>query len=201
MGKKEKKSKELRGKKNKHKFSEPLLKKLEEAGLDTQNLIFCCTGDMDNDACYRSAWLSFDEKGFYVAYGTEKLVKSKRKKHVEPEFTVEEIIATPIEDIDLLETERYVSTGRLVAVRNGEQRSVVRFSVGKLGQFDNLTKAFNSFKEKVKRKFLHRQNPKKRNAKNAASLVPTVRTSAKSAARIQPLRFVFSSFSAAIFRR
>ena len=79
MGKKEKKNKSQRNEKNKHKFPEPLLKKLEEAGLDTKNLIFCCTGDMDNDACYRSAWLSFDEKGLYVAYGTEKLVKAKHQ--------------------------------------------------------------------------------------------------------------------------
>ena len=93
MGKKEKKNKPQRNEKNKHKFPEPLLKKLEEAGLDTKNLIFCCTGDMDNDACYRSAWLSFDKKGLYVAYGTEKLVKAKHKKHVEPSYTVEEITA------------------------------------------------------------------------------------------------------------
>ena len=172
MGKKEKKSKELHGKKNKHKFPEPLLKKLEEAGLDTKNLIFCCTGDMDNDACFRSAWLSFDEKGFYVAYGKEELVKSKRKKRVEPEFTVEEIIATPIEDIDSLETERYVSTGRLVAVKNGEQRSVVRFSVGKLGQFDNLTKAFNSFKEKGEAEIPSSAEPEEKKCKKCGKPCP-----------------------------
>ena len=63
MGKKEKKSRKPFSEKNKHKFPEPLLKKLEEAGLDTKNLIFCCSGDMDNDACYRNAWISFDEKG------------------------------------------------------------------------------------------------------------------------------------------
>ncbi|MBR2868844.1 MAG: ABC transporter ATP-binding protein [Clostridia bacterium] len=148
MGKKPKRDKSPQIEKNRHKFPELLLKKLEEAGLCTENLIFCCTGDMDNDACYRSAWLSFDEKGLYIAYGTEELMKIKGKKHIEPKYTVEEIVAIPIEDIDKLETERYVSTGRLISVKDGVQTSLVKFSIGRIGQFDNLMKAFNSFKEK-----------------------------------------------------
>ena len=148
MGKREKINKPPFFEKNKHKFPEKLLKELENAGLLTEKLIFCCSGDMDNDACYRNAWLSFDEKGLYIAYGTEEITKVKGKKHVEPKFTVDEIISIPLEDVDKLETERYVSTGRLVAVKDGEQSSLVRFSIGKIGQFDNLTKAFNSFKEK-----------------------------------------------------
>ena len=148
MGKKAKRGKSPQIGKNKHKFPEPLLKKLEEAGLCTESLIFCCTGDMDNDACYRSAWISFDEKGLYIAYGTEELTKIKGKKYVEPKYTVEEIVAIPIEDVDKLETERYVSTGRLISVKDGVQTSLVRFSIGRIGQFDNLMKAFNSFKEK-----------------------------------------------------
>ena len=67
MARKEKKSKSHHAEKNKHKFSDILLNELEKAGLSTENLIFCCSGDMDNDACYRSAWFSFDEKGLYIA--------------------------------------------------------------------------------------------------------------------------------------
>ncbi len=172
MGKKEKKSNHSHSSKNKHKFSEPLLKKLEEAGLNTKDLIFCCTGDMDNDACYRSAWLSFDEKGFYIAYGKEELAKTKRKKRVETRFTVEEITAIPIEDIDSLETERYVSTGRLVAVKNGEQSSLVRFSVSKLSQFDNLTKAFNSLKEKGEAEIPSSAEPEEKKCKKCGKPCP-----------------------------
>ena len=63
MGKKKDKFSKL-PKPEKGKFPKPLLKVLEEAGLSTEKLIYCCTGDMDNDACYCSAWLSFDEKDF-----------------------------------------------------------------------------------------------------------------------------------------
>ena len=172
MARKEKKSKSHHAEKNKHKFSDILLNELEKAGLSTENLIFCCSGDMDNDACYRSAWLSFDEKGLYIAYGTEELTKIKGKKHVEPKFTVEEIVSIPIDDIDSLETERYVSTGRLIAVKNGDQSSLVRFSVGKIGQFDNLTKAFNSFKEKGEAEIPTSAEPEEKKCKKCGKPCP-----------------------------
>ncbi len=172
MARKEKKSKSPHAPKNKHRFSEGLLRELEKAGLFTKNLIFCCTGDMDNDACYRSAWLSFDERGLYIAYGTEELLKIKGKKHVEPKFTVEEIVSIPIDDIDTLETERYVSTGRLIAVKDGEQTSLVRFSVGKIGQFDNLTKAFNSFKEKGEAEIPTSAEPEEKKCKKCGKPCP-----------------------------
>ncbi len=133
----------------KGKFPKPLLRVLEEAGLATENLIYCCTGDMDNDACYCSAWLSFDDKGFYIALGDEEIVKTKRKsgKRIpEPKYTVREIQSIPMEDIDSLEAERYVSTGRLILKKDGEQISLVRFSIGKIAQIENLIRAFNSYK-------------------------------------------------------
>lgn len=133
----------------KGKFPKPLLEKLEQAGLSTKNLIFCCTGDMDDEACYCSAWLSFDEKGVYIALGEEEIVKSRRKsRRIEPKFTVNEIQSIPIEDIDSLETERYVSTGRLIMKKDGEQIGLIRFSIGRIAQFENFVRAFNSYKNK-----------------------------------------------------
>ncbi|MEE1012484.1 MAG: ABC transporter transmembrane domain-containing protein, partial [Acutalibacteraceae bacterium] len=133
----------------KGKFPKPFLRVLEDAGLSTKNLIYCCTGDMDNEACYCSAWLSFDEKGFYVALGDEEIVRSKRKSQItEPKYTVSEIRSIPLDDVDSLEAERYVSTGRLIIKKDGEQISVVRFSIGKIAQFENFVRAFNSYKEK-----------------------------------------------------
>lgn len=133
----------------KGKFSPLLLEELEKAGLSTKNLIFCCSGDMDNEACYCSAWLSFDEKGLYLALGEEEAIKPKKGKHKpEPKFIVNEIRSIPLEDIDSLETERYVSTGRLLIKKDGEQTSLVRFSIGKIAQFENFVRAFNSYKSK-----------------------------------------------------
>ncbi len=157
----------------KGKFQKSVLEKLEQAGLSTKNLIFCCTGDMDNDACYCSAWLSFDEKGLYIALGDEELVKTKRKSHrPEPKITVNEIQSIPIEDLDSLETERYVSTGRLVMKKDGEQISLVRFSIGKIAQFENFVRAFNSYKEKGEAEIPTSAEPQEKSCKKCGKPCP-----------------------------
>ena len=127
-------------------FPKPLCDALNEKGLSTEGLIFSCTGDMDGERCFRNSWLFFDKNGLYIATGTEKIVKSKRK-HIEPEFKVEEIQAIPAEDIDSLETERYSSTGRLIMSSNGEQKGLTYFSIGLIGEFDKFVRAFNTMKE------------------------------------------------------
>ena len=93
----------------KWKFPEPLIAELNKAGLKTDGLIFCCSGDMDNDGCYKDSWLCFDGKGLYIAVGTQTVKQSKNKrKKLEAEYSVEKMRSVPIEDIDSLSTERYV---------------------------------------------------------------------------------------------
>ncbi|MBQ7838826.1 MAG: ABC transporter ATP-binding protein [Clostridia bacterium] len=157
----------------KGKFPKPLLDALENAGLSTRNLIFCCTGDMDNEACYCGAWLCFDEKGFYMAFGEEEIVKSKRKhRKNEPKFNISEIRSIPIEEIDSLETERYVSTGRLIMKNDGEQISLVRFSIGRIAQFENLVRAFNSYKEKGEAEIPASAEPEEKKCKKCGKPCP-----------------------------
>lgn len=157
----------------KGKFPKPLLDALENAGLSTRNLIFCCTGDMDNEACYCGAWLCFDEKGFYMAFGEEEIVKSKRKyRKIEPKFNISEIRSIPIEEIDSLETERYVSTGRLIMKKDGEQISLVRFSIGRIAQFENLVRAFNSYKEKGEAEIPASAEPEEKTCKKCGKPCP-----------------------------
>ncbi len=157
----------------KGKFPKPLVDALENAGLSTRNLIFCCTGDMDNEACYCGAWLCFDEKGFYMAFGEEEIVKSKRKhRKIEPKFNISEIRSIPIEEIDSLETERYVSTGRLIMKKDGEQISLVRFSIGRIAQFENLVRAFNSYKEKGEAEIPASAEPEEKKCKKCGKPCP-----------------------------
>ena len=167
------KRKEKMPKPEKDRFPKPLLAELERAGLSTEKLIFCCTGDMDNEACYCSAWLSFDEKGLYIALGEEEIVKSKRKnKRIEPKFTVNEIQSIPIDDIDSLETERYVSTGRLIMKKDGEQISLIRFSIGRIAQFENFIKAFNSYKTKGEAEIPVSAEPEEKKCKKCGKPCP-----------------------------
>lgn len=158
----------------KGKFPKPLLDALEGAGLATQNLIFCCTGDMDNEACYCSAWLCFDEKGLYIALGSEETEKNKRhkKERPEPKFVINEIQSIPVEDIDSLETERYVSTGRLLMKKDGEQISLIRFSIGRIAQFENFVRAFNSYKKRGEAEVPNSAEPPEHNCKKCGRPCP-----------------------------
>ena len=169
------------GKKDKGKFDPLLCKALENAGLDTRDLIYCVTGDMDNDACYKDAWISFDKKGLYIAFGTQEMPKpenkfirkiQKNKKRPEPKITVEKIISIPIEDIDSLKTERYTSTGRLLMTENGEEKSIVRFSISLIERFENLCRGFNSFKETGKADLPHDDEPKENKCKKCGAPCP-----------------------------
>lgn len=127
-------------------FPKPLLDALGAAGLDTGELLFCATGDMDNDALFRFSWLCFDKKGLYVAFGTQQVGKSKRKnKRIEATYTVEELLSYPLEGLEKLACEKYVSTGRLVLTENGEERSLTRFSIGCLGEMDEFARVFNEY--------------------------------------------------------
>ncbi len=142
------KTKEKAALPQKGKFDKQLLDALNKVGLDTDGLIFCCTGDMDNDGCFCDSWLCFDEKGLYIAFGTQSVNKSKsRRRGLEAQYSVDKIVSFPIDEIDSLATERYVSTGRLTAERKGETVSITRFTLGKLPDYEQFIKVFNSYKE------------------------------------------------------
>lgn len=172
--KKDKRPDGMHGKHDKHSFSPEVLKALNEAGLNTENLIFCCTGDMDDEACYCSAWVCFDGKGLYIALGEDELETGKKRGRKRPEHkvTVREIRATPLEDIDSIDVERYVSTGRLVGEKDGEQFSLLRFSIGLIGAFDNFKKAYNSYKEKGEAELPHEAEPEKKFCKKCGAPCP-----------------------------
>ncbi|MCQ2481660.1 MAG: ABC transporter ATP-binding protein/permease [Clostridia bacterium] len=159
------------------KFHPELCKALEFAGLSTHNLIYSCRGDMDEQACYKDTFIFFDEKGLYIAKGTEELVKTKKwfnKKHhpLEPAFTIEEIRAIPVDDIDELQTERYVSTGRFIMSKDGIQEPLLYFSIGNIGKFENLCKAFNSMKETGEAKIPHDDTPPEGKCKKCGAPCP-----------------------------
>ena len=128
-------------------FPPALLAELRRAGLDTSGLLYCCEGDMNNDGAFQNAWLCFDAKGLYIAYGSAAVGRAKKRgKKLETAYTVESLSAIPLEDLASLTTERYVSTGRLTAEENGETVSLARFTVGKLAAFDTFARVFNGYR-------------------------------------------------------
>ncbi|MCQ2463337.1 MAG: ATP-binding cassette domain-containing protein [Clostridia bacterium] len=126
---------------------------LRDGGLDTSGLLYCAEGDMNNERCFCSCWLCFDEKGLYIAYGNAEVKPAKRKKHITTVYTLDSIRSIPMDEIDSLEAERYVTTGRLVLSLGEQKESVTFFSIGKFPVLDDFCRKFNSYKkgEKIKR--------------------------------------------------
>jgi len=125
---------------------------LEKQGLATGDFVLGVTGDMDNDGNYRAAWLAFDEKGLYIAFGEEKTeIKHKfgklGKKKPETTYTLDLLQTIPLEDIEKLKVERYITTGRLISTEGGEDIALTRFSIGLCGKFQQLCDCINALRE------------------------------------------------------
>ena len=122
---------------------------VEKEGLSTKDLIYSCPGDMDRGSAYCDCWLFFDSKGLYIITGfqTNERARLRGQTVHEPVYNIKEINSIPAEDIDKLEIERYSSTGRLIMSKNGEQMPLIYFSLGRIGGFDNLVRAYNSYRE------------------------------------------------------
>lgn len=149
MKKKNKKDRFPGAEKKRGAFTEPELEALRNAGLDTSQLLFCSRFDMLPDGEYKDAWLCFDAKGLYCAWGAEEIGGRKRKRgKPEIRIEIESICAVPLADVDRLVCERYVSTGALLTEKDGEPQMLARFSIGKLGDADLFVNAFNEYKEK-----------------------------------------------------
>ncbi|NLA76539.1 MAG: ABC transporter ATP-binding protein [Clostridiales bacterium] len=129
------------------KFPPEVMELLGKAGLDTDTLLFGVTGDMELDGTYGTVWLSLDEKGIYYAVGNEEVKKVKGKRHLKTEYSLDSLVCTPFEDYDKLKTERYLTTARLIAEKDGEDIAVAAFSVGLIGRFESFAGTFNALKE------------------------------------------------------
>ncbi len=125
-------------------------------GVNTDGFLYAVTGDMDSEGNFADAWLAFDEKGIYVAAGAEELVgvrektdrkERSRKKALTPRWRLDSLVTWPADEFDKLSIERYVSTGRLIGEKDGEQTPIIRFTLGRNAFFDDFAKAFNAVKK------------------------------------------------------
>jgi len=152
LKKKDTKGKDKKPKRLPGRLPQEVLTLLEGQGLVTKDFVLGVTGDMDNEGNYCTAWLAFDEKGLYIAFGQEE-IKLKRqwkkfgKKKPETTYTLEKLHTIPLEDIEKLKVERYITTARLISTENGEDVALTRFSIGYCGKFQQLCDCINALKE------------------------------------------------------
>ncbi|MDR0531445.1 MAG: ABC transporter ATP-binding protein/permease [Oscillospiraceae bacterium] len=114
-------------------------------GLDVDGLILSAVGDMDNEGNYCAAWMAFDRQGFYLAFG--EVSRKKRKRAPALEYRLDTLQSIPAQEIDELKLERYVTTGRLIAVQGGDDVPLARFSIGLCGKLQQLCDCFNAMRQ------------------------------------------------------
>jgi hypothetical protein len=130
---------------------------MEAQGIDTSELLFAVAGDMDEQMNYISAFAAVDRKGLYLVTCHEEMLRAKSgvysrfKKGVpkspEIQYTLASLRAIPLEEIDKLKTERYLSSGRLILEYKEEQEGLFYFSIGKMAAFEDFIKGFSAVKE------------------------------------------------------
>ncbi len=132
----------------KDRFSEAELSALMKAEFDASGALFSCKGDMDDRCNYCDSFLWFDKQHLFVVLAETQIgpVKS-RKKRLEPKIEITETKTFPMEQVDKISCERYVSTGRLVFEKEGTPIYAIGFSMRLIEHFDRFARAFNSFKK------------------------------------------------------
>lgn len=116
-------------------------------GLETDGFKMLIESDMDFDGGYITAWTALDDKGLYFILGNEKAIKKRSRRRPEPEYDIREIRSFPLSDFDRLKCEQYVSTGRLIAEKDGDDIGLIKFSLSFLGDYDELCKAYECVKK------------------------------------------------------
>lgn len=127
----------------------PVKEILQEAGLNTDSIIFAFKSDMRKAETFGDCFIFFDEKGVYTAEIDEPPLpkkKSKHKKSPPPKPKLQKITSLPINEIDEIFTEQYLATGQLTYKYSGEYFSIGYFSIGLLEKADTFRKIFNAFK-------------------------------------------------------
>ncbi|MCL2512422.1 MAG: ABC transporter transmembrane domain-containing protein, partial [Oscillospiraceae bacterium] len=145
--KKSNKKKEKTNLESKYTLKKEVKELLDKENLDTDNILFSVTGDMDRGNCFCSLWLSLDKKGIYFAYGKEEVTKKRGHKKLKTSYSLEKLETFPIHSFDELKTEKYVATGMLIGVKGGEDIALAKFSAGLLSDFENFCKAYNTLRE------------------------------------------------------
>ncbi len=128
---------------------EPIKKVLQEAGLNTDSIIYSFKTDMVGAETFGDCYIMFDEKGMYIAEIKEPEIPKKKKKKntLPPKPVLLRLTALPIEEIDEIFAEQYLATGQLTYKFKNEYYSLGYFSIGLLSKADSFRKIFNIFKE------------------------------------------------------
>jgi len=118
-----------------------------ENGVPFDKLEFAMHTDMTLEGNFADAYVAVDKENLYILYGVEEVVKTEGARRIVPQYTVNEVVTHSLKELGELKTETLLSTCRMVAIKDGEQRLILLFSLGYQAFADRLIKVVNNIEK------------------------------------------------------
>ncbi|MCL2387345.1 MAG: ABC transporter ATP-binding protein/permease [Defluviitaleaceae bacterium] len=116
-------------------------------GVPVKDLHFAIHTDMTLDGDFSDAYVAVDSENLYILYGVERVVKVEDARRLVAQYDTHEVVTHRLEDLGELKTETLLSTCRLVANNNGEERLVLLFTLGHQSFVDRLVKVVKNIRK------------------------------------------------------
>ena len=119
----------------------------ETNGVPFDKLEFAMHTDMTLDGNFSDAYVAVDKENLYILYGIEEVVKTEGARRIVPQYTTHDVVTHNLKDLGELKTETLLSTSRMIATKDGEQRLILLFSLGYQAFADRLIKVVNNIEK------------------------------------------------------
>jgi ATP-binding cassette subfamily B protein len=119
----------------------------EACGVQFNGLLFAMHTDLTLEGNFCDAYVAADKENLYILYGLEEVVKTEGARRIVPQYTINEFVTHKLTDLGDLKTETLLSTCRLIAEKDGEQRLILLFSLGYQTFADRMIKVVKNIKD------------------------------------------------------
>jgi len=116
-------------------------------GINFDNLVFALHTDMDLNSNFSDTYVAIDRQNLYILYGIEEVVKTEGARRIVSQYTTREVVTHNLKELGELTTETLLSTCRLLATKNGEQRLILLSSLGHQAFTDRMIKVVKNMEE------------------------------------------------------
>ncbi|MCL2372282.1 MAG: ABC transporter ATP-binding protein/permease [Defluviitaleaceae bacterium] len=116
-------------------------------GVKAEGFLYAIHTDMTIDGGFSDAYVAVDKEKLYIMYGIEEVVKTQGARRIVAQYSTHKIEEYSLEDLGELKTETLLSTCRLIASKDDEQRLVLMYSLGSMSQVDRLIKVTKNLKK------------------------------------------------------
>jgi len=116
-------------------------------GINFDNLVFALHTDMDLNSNFSDAYVAIDKQNLYILYGIEEVVKTEGARRIVSQYTTREVVTHNLKELGELTTETLLSTCRLLATKDGEQRLILLSSLGHQAFADRMIKVIKNMEE------------------------------------------------------